>query len=439
MVCPFAYLASRRIEALAQRVGATVDWRPVLLGGVYRAVGQADYPSAIGPPEKLRMNALDLHRWAALDGVPLRVPAGHPRRSVEAMRLVVSVSGDERRAVSRALYEAYWVDGADVADVAVLARVVRDKVGWPEERTRGVLADAGVKAALHEATAEAVARGVFGVPTFVVEETGELVWGQDRMAVLEGMLARADRKEQQATGDRQQATGNGGWTEEAGGGARAELDFWFDPSSPYAYLAATQLAGLQARTGAPVRWRPLFLGARFKQLGYPADPLQRYPAVKSEYLKRDFARAARHLGIALVMPKTFPQSSLQALRMLVAAEARGGQPDMVRLALAIYDAYWSGGDLDLADLAALARVADAAGLPGAALADQAQTPAVKQALVALTEEAAAAEIFGAPFFRVTHPGGATDWFWGHDRLPLVERALAGWRPDLASVDLSRGL
>ena len=435
MVCPFAYLASRRIEALAQRVGATVDWRPVLLGGVYRAVGQADYPSAIGPPEKLRMNALDLLRWAALDGMPLRIPVGHPRRSVEAMRVVLSRTGEARSALSHALYQAYWVDGADVADPAVLAEVAWQKVGLPREETRAVLADAGVKAALHQATAEAVARGVFGVPTFVVEETGELVWGQDRMAVLEGLLAKASTSPSTST-----SAGTGTSTSTSTSTSETtKLDFWFDPSSPYAYLAAMQLHGLQERTGVTARWRPLFLGARFKQLGYPANPLQRYPAVKSEYLQRDFARAARHLGIDLVMPTTFPQSSLQALRMLVAAEARGGQADLVRLALAIYAAYWSGGDLDLADLAALARVADAAGLPGAALAEQAQTPAVKQALVALTEEATAAEIFGAPFFRVGHPDGATDWFWGHDRLPLVERALGGWRPDFAGVDLSRGL
>jgi len=392
VVCPFAYLASRRVEALAQRVGARVDWRPILLGGVFRSIGSPDQPSAAMPPEKLRMNALDLMRWAAFHDVPLCIPPGHPRRSVEAMRLLSATSGELLRELSQALFEAYWVDGADLADAAVLARVAEAKAGLAPWYTREVLADDAVKHKLRQSTAEAVARGVFGVPSFVVD--GQLVWGQDRMDHVERLLG-----------------GQPAALPRAGGA----LDFWFELGSPYAYLAATQLDQL----GADVRWRPVLLGAVFKRLGYPANPMDRYPAVKQAYFKADFQRAARHLGIALRLPSRFPASTLLAMRMLLAAPAA----DLPRLAIALFEAYWVH-DADPGDPGAMAAVADRVGLDGAALVARAADPAVKQALIDSTQAAIDGGVFGAPFFRV-----GDQWFWGHDRLALVARALGGWRVD----------
>ena len=87
VVCPYAYLASTEIEDLAARTGAKLNLRPILLGGIYRAIGQADVPSSQKPAAKLRVEGIDLLRWAEHRGVPLTFPDGHPRRSVEAMRL----------------------------------------------------------------------------------------------------------------------------------------------------------------------------------------------------------------------------------------------------------------------------------------------------------------------------------------------------------------
>ena len=70
IVCPYAYLASTRIEALAARCGAEVRWRPMLLGGVFRHVGGADNPTRTMSPPRARLNMLDLHRWADRWGVP---------------------------------------------------------------------------------------------------------------------------------------------------------------------------------------------------------------------------------------------------------------------------------------------------------------------------------------------------------------------------------
>ncbi|MCA9710654.1 MAG: DsbA family protein, partial [Myxococcales bacterium] len=126
VVCPYAYLASVQVEAVARRCGATVRWRPILLGGLLRAVGAPDDPNAALGPAKRALLRRDRARWAALLGVPLHEPAQHPRRTVDAMRLCLAApEGPVRQAVSRELFEAYWVRGQDVADRAELAAVAR--------------------------------------------------------------------------------------------------------------------------------------------------------------------------------------------------------------------------------------------------------------------------------------------------------------------------
>src|SRR5688572_5954777 len=81
--CPYAYLASTQIEALCARVGAALRFRPMLLGGVFRAVGAAQNQAGAMNPEKARHNLADMRRWASLWQVPLSMPEGHPMRTVE--------------------------------------------------------------------------------------------------------------------------------------------------------------------------------------------------------------------------------------------------------------------------------------------------------------------------------------------------------------------
>ena len=90
VVCPYAYLASTQVEALARRRGALLRWQPVLLGGLLRATGGPDDPNQTMNAAKRRIMAVDRARTAALLGVPLREPPQHPRRTVDAMRLVLA-------------------------------------------------------------------------------------------------------------------------------------------------------------------------------------------------------------------------------------------------------------------------------------------------------------------------------------------------------------
>jgi 2-hydroxychromene-2-carboxylate isomerase len=191
VVCPYAYLGSVRVEAMAARAGVPLDPVPILLGGVFRAIGTPDVPAASQPFAKLKLGRLDLARYAALYGVPLELPAEHPRRSVEAMRLLHAAPAAARWPLTHALYRAYFAEGRDVADRDVLRDLVR-AVGLDEALVARV-DEPAVKDALRAATDAAIADGVFGVPGFVIvrdDGTRKLYYGQDRMHLVEREVAR---------------------------------------------------------------------------------------------------------------------------------------------------------------------------------------------------------------------------------------------------------
>jgi 2-hydroxychromene-2-carboxylate isomerase len=190
IVCPYAYLGSSKVEALAERAGVALTWTPILLGGVFRAIGAPQIPAQSMPLAKAALNLLDMKRWASLYQVPLALPPGHPRRSVEAMRLCHTVDGADRVRLTHALYRAYFVDNQDPSDRAVLAGVCR-ALGLDESLATTRIDAPEIKDALRRATDEAIADGVFGVPGFVVVsgERRKLYWGQDRMHLVERALA----------------------------------------------------------------------------------------------------------------------------------------------------------------------------------------------------------------------------------------------------------
>ena len=185
IVCPYAYLGTSQIEALAQRTGASVVWKPFLLGGVFRAIGAADDPNRAMPAAKANHNQRDMVRWAEHFGVPLVAHRAHPRRTVLALRSLLAAGEPAFAGATRALYAAYWGRGEDIEDPAVIARAL-EGAGLDGEGCVARASDEAIKAELRERTDEAVARGVFGAPTFVVG--GELFWGQDRLHFVEAAL-----------------------------------------------------------------------------------------------------------------------------------------------------------------------------------------------------------------------------------------------------------
>ena len=408
--CPYAYLAHGRIARVAEAAGAELVYKPMLLGGVFQAIGAPPVPSM--PAAKARLNALDMQRWADHWGVPLTMPETHPNRTVLALRATLA-SGDVPRA-SRALFRAYWAERRDVSQPSVVASTL-DAAGFDGAALVARAEDKAVKADLRARTDEAVAASVFGAPTFVVHtlhEDGDLYWGQDRMHFVEAALG-VGPKPRVVTSAPLSASSR--FTHPTGA---PRLDFFFDFSSPFAYLASTSVEALAIRTGARLVYRPFLLGALFKKIGTPDVPIFSMPEAKRRDAMRDLARWAEYRRVPLRFSSRFPVNTVKPLRMVLAA------PELVRPALvaALFRAVWVD-DRDLGDEATLIDVANGAGADGPALAEASRSEAMRAALRSATDDAEAAGVCGAPCFAVDGM-----MFWGQDRLELVEKALNGWRP-----------
>lgn len=180
---PFSYLASTQIERIAGERGARVDWRPILVGGLFRKVGTANVPLLAMSEPRRRYQMRDLRHWADHWGVPLAWPSRFPMNTVAALRL--TLAADVPPALAHALYRAYWAEDRDLADPAVLADCARS-LGLDGEALLARTADPAVKQRLHDLTDEAERAGAFGVPTFAVG--GELFWGQDRLGFVAAAL-----------------------------------------------------------------------------------------------------------------------------------------------------------------------------------------------------------------------------------------------------------
>ncbi len=396
VACPYAYLAHTQIEAICARHGADLAWKPILLGGLFRSVRGDDGPMPTMAPERAAMNLRDMHRWAEAWGVPLVMPAGHPRRTVLAMRAILAAR--DPVAAAKALFRAYWVDGRDVTQPDEV-RAALDATGPDGAAAVKKTGEQAIKDELQVRTDEAAAAGAFGVPTFVIHRDGrepELHWGQDRLDFVEDALRGGER----------------------------ELEIWFDYSSPYAYLGATQAARVAAAKGARLQWRPFLLGGLFKAIGTADVPLLAMPAAKQRWVAAELERWSRRWGVPYRFASRFPMNTVAALRVTLIVPPE----DRARLVLPLFRALWLD-DRDLADKAELARIVDGAGFDGAALVGKCDDPAIKQALRDATDEARAIGVCGAPCFRVRTQGDLQGTlFWGQDRLALVERALDGWRP-----------
>jgi 2-hydroxychromene-2-carboxylate isomerase len=192
------------------------------------------------------------------------------------------------------------------------------------------------------------------------------------------------------------------------------IDFYFDFSSPYGYLASTEIDGLAARHGRSVTWRPFVLGAAFKLTGQRA--LTEQP-LRGDYARRDFARSARLLGVPFKMPEPFPFFALAAGRACYWVE----DPQQSKaLAKTIYHAAFGEGR-DVTPIPVVAELAAGLGIGG--LEQGLGQPATKAKLRDATDQALARGVFGSPFFIVDG-----EPFWGHDRLDQLDRWLAtgGW-------------
>jgi len=180
---PFSYLADTQLKGLTERTGARVRYRPMLLGGVFKETGNS---SPITIKAKGKYMAADLERWATHYGVPVPHNSHFPINTIRLMRGAVAAERAGVFAVyHRAVYDAFWREGLNLGDVAVVRGVLQG-AGLDSERLAAASEEHAVKDALRVATEEAVARGAFGAPTFFVGD--QMFWGNDRLLFVEQAL-----------------------------------------------------------------------------------------------------------------------------------------------------------------------------------------------------------------------------------------------------------
>jgi 2-hydroxychromene-2-carboxylate isomerase len=196
---------------------------------------------------------------------------------------------------------------------------------------------------------------------------------------------------------------------------RPPIDFFFDFSSPYSYIANEWIDALAARHGRTVRRHAILLGVTF-QAAELKSPVS-YP-IKREYSLRDFARSARHEGVPFAMPEQFPIPTQNAARVYWWLHDSRGPAEAAQWTRSAFRAFFVRG-VPLNDPAELQALAADSGLDAQAAAAAWSDPVWKDRLKHANEQAVAAGVFGAPFFIVDG-----EPFWGNDRKPQIERVLS---------------
>ena len=184
---PTSYLAYTQLPQLAADCGVAIRWRPMLLGGVFKATGNA---SPVTVPAKGHWMNADIRLWAQRYGVPFAFNPHFPINTLTLMRGAAGLQLRQPESFDRyvaAVYRAMWVDPRNLGDPAVLAATLAE-AGFDPEAFRAMVADPEVKAHLVATTEEAVARGVFGAPSTFVGE--QLFFGQDRLDFVREAIQR---------------------------------------------------------------------------------------------------------------------------------------------------------------------------------------------------------------------------------------------------------
>lgn len=195
--------------------------------------------------------------------------------------------------------------------------------------------------------------------------------------------------------------------------AKPLIEFFWDPASPFTYLASTQIEEIASACGADMAWKPFLLGKAFEASGN--RPPISVPA-KGKHMFVDLKRWATFYGVAFQFPKSFPVNSVAPERAAIAAVNAGKGAEFAKALMA---AHWGEGR-DISQPEELKAVADSVGLDGAAILAATQEAAVKETLKANTDEAVKRGVFGAPTFFV-----GDEMFWGNDRLQLLSAFLKG--------------
>lgn len=197
----------------------------------------------------------------------------------------------------------------------------------------------------------------------------------------------------------------------------ATLEFFFDCSSPWTYLAFTRIHGVIARTAAEILWKPILVGGVFNAVNQGVYDRRANPEpLKASYYEKDLQDWARFCGIKIGKPLVFPVRAIAVMRCAIAADEEG---KLVPFARAAFEAYW-GRLEDISQRDVLSKIALGVGLDPEKLLARSEDADIKDRLRANTDDVIARGGFGSPTMFVNR----TDMYFGNDRLPLVEAALS---------------
>ena len=195
---PWTYLAFERVQPLAKEFGVAIEWRPILVGGIFNAVNPGvEWFKSLDktPPRKSAYWLKDMQDWAKATDLTIKFPpTGHPVNSVKVMRGCIALlrahpdPADKMIPFARAAFEAYFRDDRLISDDAVITDLCT-KVGIDPAWLLSTVATQEMKNALRANTDEAIARNAFGSPTMFLGET-DMYFGVDRLQLVRVALER---------------------------------------------------------------------------------------------------------------------------------------------------------------------------------------------------------------------------------------------------------
>ena len=188
---PWTYLAFESIQPMAMELGVGIDWKPILVGGVFNSVNPGVYEfRERGAPAKQRYLAKDLADWAAQAGLKiLWPPSVFPVNSVKVMRACIALDAEGRLVpFARAAFQAYWNEDQDISRDSVIMRLCKE-CGIDGQSLLERIAEPDIKAGLRFNTDELIARGGFGSPTMFLNGD-DMYFGNDRLGLLRQAILR---------------------------------------------------------------------------------------------------------------------------------------------------------------------------------------------------------------------------------------------------------
>ncbi|KAK5057870.1 hypothetical protein LTR84_011871 [Exophiala bonariae] len=450
--CPYAYIASTLLPGLQRRHPTlTINYRPVLLGAIYRATsapqGAGGSASDVFNPTKREVSGVGFGRTIRRLGVDYQSNPKHPIKTTKALRLLYCVEGQERVTLTGKLYQAYWVEQKDVSDTAELNGLVKDckkLARGTKEKLLDLLGNGGFEGEkqrkqLEESTDLALQRGAFGVPGFWIQEEGRLYWGQDRLHFVEKALFAMEGAGQEQALEALVPRYVPHYQREIPQGEEVKLQFWYDFSSPWAFLGWTQLARLQRIFGSrlEIEMKPFLLGILFREIGAPNLPMGAISEFKRKYvgldqgdwvkwwndINRQNGRPDKNIDFKWA--DVFPIRTPTVLRAVLV------EPRLVDI---LFRACWEQ-NKDVASEQVLHSVISEAGYDATKIISEANKPAIKEQLRALTKEAKDTGLCGVPSYRIFRRKigqGDQAWslsseiIWGQDELAVVEDLISGW-------------